>query len=97
MVERLFKLRHAIEQTIVDPNWTTFINSLHGNYHHKSFTKARAIRTNIKKDEFWDTCANFVHMVQLVLVSLTTFDGKQPCMGSAWFIIKTLKQHVLSS
>jgi hypothetical protein len=26
--------------------------------------------------EFWDTCAIFVHMVELVLISLRTFDGK---------------------
>jgi hypothetical protein len=29
-------------------------------------------------------------------VSLKAFDGKQPCMGKAWFIMKTLEQHVLS-
>jgi hypothetical protein len=33
MVERLFKLKLAIEQTIVDPNWTIFVNTLHGNHH----------------------------------------------------------------
>jgi hypothetical protein len=30
-------------------------------------------------------------------MSLKAFDGKQPCMGKAWFIMKTLEQHVLSS
>jgi len=35
-------------------------------------------------------------MVELVLVSLRTFDGKYPCMGRAWLIMKTLEQHVLS-
>jgi hypothetical protein len=35
---------------------------------------------NIKKDEIWDICANFVHMVELILISLRAFDGKQPCM-----------------
>jgi hypothetical protein len=33
MVEKSFKLRPTIEQTIVDPNWITFVNSLHGNHH----------------------------------------------------------------
>jgi hypothetical protein len=32
MVERLFKLRLAIEQTITNPNLTTFVNSLCGNH-----------------------------------------------------------------
>jgi hypothetical protein len=81
MVERLFKLKPTIEQTIVDLNWTTFINSLRGSHHQKLFTKVRAIRANVRRDEFWDICVNFVHMVELILVSLKAFDGKQPCMG----------------
>jgi hypothetical protein len=81
MVERLFKLKLAIEQTIVDPNWTTFINSMHGNHHPKLLTKVRAIQANVRRDEFWDTCVNFVHMVETILVSLRAFDGNQPCMG----------------
>jgi hypothetical protein len=32
MVERLFKFKPAMEQIIVNPNWITFINSLHGNH-----------------------------------------------------------------
>jgi hypothetical protein len=51
---------------------------------------------NIKRDEFWDICANFVHMVELVLMSLRAFDGKQPWMGRAWLFMKTLEWHVLS-
>jgi hypothetical protein len=81
MVERLFKLKPTIEQTIVDPNWTTFINSLRGNHHQKLFTKVRAVQANVRRDEFWDTCVNFVHMVEPILMSLRAFDGKQPCMG----------------
>jgi hypothetical protein len=87
MVERLFKFKLAIEQTVANPNWTTFVNSLHGSHHQKSLTKARAIRANVKKDKFWDTCANFVHMVESVLASLKTFDGKQPCVGRVWLIM----------
>jgi len=54
------------------------------------------VQTNIRWDKFWDTCANFVHMVEPILVSLKAFDGKQPCMGKAWLIMKTLERHVLS-
>jgi hypothetical protein len=28
IVERLFKLKLAIEQTIADPNWTIFVNTM---------------------------------------------------------------------
>jgi hypothetical protein len=67
MLERLFKLRPAIEQTIVHPDWTT--NTFHGVHCHNSLTKAKVIQVNyIRRDEFWDTCANFVHMVELVLM-----------------------------
>ncbi len=54
----------------------------------------RAIWANVKKDEFWNT--NFVHMVEPILMSLKTFDSKQPCTGRAWFIVKSLEGHVLS-
>jgi len=81
MVERLFKFRLAIEQIVVDIDWTTFVNSLCGSHHQKSPTKVKAIQANIRMDEFWDTCANFVHMVEQVLVSLRAFDDKRPWMG----------------
>jgi hypothetical protein len=70
---------------------TTFVNSLYGSHHQNSFTNVKAIWTNIKRDKFWDTCANFVHIVELILMSLRAFDGKQPCMGKAWLIMKTLE------
>jgi len=96
MVEKLFKLRLAIEQIIVFLNWTTFVNSLCGNHCQKLFTKAKVIRTNVRRDKFWDTCVNFVHMMEPVLMPLKAFDGKQPYMGKAWFFTKTMEQHVLS-
>jgi hypothetical protein len=40
--------------------------------------KATWAKQNVKnmKVEFWDICANFVHMVEPVLMSLRAFDGK---------------------
>jgi hypothetical protein len=43
MVERLFKLKLAIEQTIVDLDCTTFVNTLYGTHHQKSLTKVRVV------------------------------------------------------
>jgi hypothetical protein len=97
MVERFFKFKPTIEQPILDPNWTTFVNSLHGNHCQNSLAKVQIVRANIRRDKCLDICANFVHMVELVLLSLRAFDGKQPCVGSAWFIMKRLEWHVLSS
>jgi hypothetical protein len=91
MVEWLFKLKLAIEQTIANLDWTIFVNTLCGNHHQKLFTKTKVVQANIKKNEFWDICANFVYMVELVLVSLKAFDGKQLCMGKAWLLMKILE------
>jgi hypothetical protein len=53
MVERLFRPKLAIKQTIINPNWTTFVNSLHGNHRQKSLTKVRIVRANVRRDKFW--------------------------------------------
>jgi hypothetical protein len=53
---------------------------LRGNHHQKLLTKVRVVWANVRRDEFWDTCVNFVHMVEPILMSLRAFDGKQPCM-----------------
>jgi hypothetical protein len=45
----------------------------------------------MKKDEFWDTCTNFVHMVELILMLIKAFDGKQFYMGKTWLFMKTLE------
>ncbi len=67
-------MRH-VEQTVMYPEWMTFVNMLHKTHQQKFFTKARCVQTNIKKDKFWDTCANFVHMVESILVALRAFDS----------------------
>jgi len=41
----------------------TFVNTLHDTYHHKFFTKPKYFQINTRRDEFWDICANFQHMV----------------------------------
>ncbi len=73
-------------------NWENNIKKMfHINHHQKLLTKARVIQANVRRDDFWDTCTNFVHMVELVLVSLNAFDDKQPCMGKVWPTTKTLE------
>ncbi len=70
IIERWFKLRPTIEQTIIDLDWTTFVNTLCGSHCQKSFTTVKVVQVNVRRDEFWDTSANFVHVVELVLMSL---------------------------
>ncbi len=50
MVEWSFKFGLAIEKTITNLEWTTFVNTLHGTHHHKYLTKARYVRANIRRD-----------------------------------------------
>jgi hypothetical protein len=38
-----------------------------------------------------DIYANLVHMMELVIMALKAFDGKQPIMGRAWLVVKTLE------
>jgi len=87
MVEWLFKGIPIIEQIIMDLEWTTFVNTLCGTHHQKVPHQGEICSSqHKKKDWFWDICANFVHMVELVLVALKAFNGKQPIMGRAWFV-----------
>jgi hypothetical protein len=62
MIERLLKVNPTIEQIINDLKWTTSINMLHNTHRPNSFTKVKYVRTNIRRDGFWDTFDNFVHM-----------------------------------
>ncbi len=50
----------------------------------------------MQSDVFQDFCANFIHMIEPILVALKEFDGKGPCMGKAWFVMKTLEKHMES-
>ncbi len=90
----VFKLRLAIQQIVDDHDWSTFVNTLCGAHRQKSFIEAK-VQVHMKKDEFWDTCTNFVHMVELILMLIKAFDGKQFYMGKTWLFMKTLEWHVL--
>jgi hypothetical protein len=54
---------------------------LHGNHCQKLLTKTRVVQANIRRDKFWDTWANFAHMVEPILMSLTRIHGVQ----SPWY------------
>jgi hypothetical protein len=93
MVDRLVKVRQAVEQTVVDPDWNDYVDRL---TKPATRTKANTARRYVRSDGFWGTCVNFVHMVEPVLVALREFDGKHPCMGKAWLVMKNVEKHVFS-
>jgi hypothetical protein len=87
MIEWLLKMKPIVEQTFINLGWMTFVNTLCNTHGHKFLTKARYVWTNIREDKFSNTCANFVHIVKPILVTLKAFDNKHPCMekhGLSW-------------
>jgi hypothetical protein len=91
MIERLVKVKEAVESTVHDPEWNEFRRTLQGNGPKR---KADGVRRRVRKDEFWRRCVNFVHMVEPVLIALREFDGKKPAMGKAWIVMKKVEKHV---
>jgi hypothetical protein len=85
-----------VEQIVIDLGRTTFFNTLCNTHQHKSLIKVRYVQANIKRNGFWNTCANFMHMVEPILMVLKAFDSKQPCMKKVWLVMKSFEQHVLS-
>jgi hypothetical protein len=77
------------------PWMDNFFNTLCNTHQHKSLIKVRYAQANIKRNGFRNTCANFVHMVEPILMVLKAFDNKQPCMRKVWLVIKSF-EHVLS-
>lgn len=39
-------------------------------------------------------CENFVHLVELAIVTLRTFNGQSPEMGWAWLAMNNLRKHM---
>ena len=44
--------------------------------------------------DFWQICANYCNVMKAILATLKEFDGKQPCMGNVYIIMRTLCHHV---
>lgn len=44
MIEWLLKVKSIVEQTIIDPKWTTFVNMLRSIDQHKFLIKARYVK-----------------------------------------------------
>jgi hypothetical protein len=42
-IEWLLKVKSIVEQTIIDPEWTTFVNTLHNTHEHK-FIMAKYVK-----------------------------------------------------
>ncbi len=48
MIAQLLKVKSAIEQTIINLEWTAFVKTLCNIHQHKSFTKVKYVWTNLR-------------------------------------------------
>jgi hypothetical protein len=91
MVDRLVKVRQAVEVTIMDTNWNNYLDRLTSK---ATRMKANLARQYAQSDGFWGTCVNFVHMVVPMYVALHEFDGKHLDMDKAWLVMQNVEKHV---
>jgi hypothetical protein len=85
MLHRLLQVRGALKQVVIDERWKTY--TLQDNNKGKP-------RKISRDEQFWTTMENFCDLVQPMVNALRDFDGKTPCMGKIWQIMKNLSTHV---
>jgi Protein of unknown function (DUF 659)/hAT family C-terminal dimerisation region len=96
MVDRLLDVKEALKQTVSDVEWDAYVRTLSDRPTKPLRAQARDLRTLILSDdsEFWQSCANYCTVMKAAVAVLREFDGKQPCMGNVYMLMRTLRQHV---
>jgi hypothetical protein len=96
MVARVLDVKEALKQTVTDVEWDTYVRTLSDTQRKPVRTQAQELRRLILGDdsEFWQSCANYCTVMKAAVVALKEFDGKQPCMGNVYMIMKALCYHV---
>jgi hypothetical protein len=96
MVARVLDVKEALKQTVTDVEWDTYVRTLSDTQRKPIRTQARELRRLILGDdsEFWQSCANYCTVMKAAVVVLKEFDGKQPCMGNVYMIMRALRHHV---
>ncbi len=69
MAERLSKLKLAIEQIVVDHDWTNFVNLLCGKSSLEIIHKGESCSSQHKERQVLGYLWNFVHMGEPILMS----------------------------
>jgi hypothetical protein len=94
MLHCLLQVRGAFKQVVIDERWKTYTRTLRDNNKGKPRTISRDIKRFVQDEQFWTIVENFCNLVQPVVNALRDFDGKTPCMGKIWQIMKNLSTHV---
>jgi hypothetical protein len=89
-------VKEALKQTVIDVEWDMYVRTLSDTQRKPVRMQAREVRRLILSDdsEFWQSCANYGTVMKATVVVLKEFDGKQPCMGNVFIIIRILWHHV---
>ena len=98
MVGRVLDVKEALKQTITNVEWDTYVRTLSDMQRKPIQTQAQELRRLILSDDFkfWQNCANYYTVMKAVVGALKEFDGKQPCMGNVYMIMRALCQHVVA-
>jgi hypothetical protein len=96
MVARVLDVKEALKQTVTDVEWDTYVRTLSDTQEKLVWTQAQEVRRLILGDdyEFWQSCANYCIVMKAAMAALKEFDGKQPCMGNVYIIMRALWHHV---
>jgi hypothetical protein len=96
MVARVLDMKETLKQTVTDVEWDTYVRTLSDTQRKPIRTQAQELRRLILGDdsEFWQSCANYCTVMKATVVALKEFDGKQPCMGNIYMIMRALYHHV---
>jgi hypothetical protein len=96
MVAKVFDVKEVLKQTVTDVEWDTYVRTLSDTQRKPVRTQAQELRRLILGDdsEFWQSCANYCTVMKAAVVALKEFDGKQPCMGNVYMIMRALRHHV---
>jgi hypothetical protein len=89
MIERLLKARGALEQKVVDLQWTEYVSTLVDVHTKKSKPKTISLelKENVQLNYFWNCCVNFVDLVEPVMCGLVRdLDSKGEFQGRVQFV-----------
>ena len=59
MVDRLLKVKDALEQSVVDPEWRAYVTKLRDTHRDRARTFSRSVKTLVLDEHFWERCTNF--------------------------------------
>ena len=59
VVDRLLKVKQALQQSVVDEQWMSYVSGLRDTSKKKSCTISRDKRKQVLDDHFWERCTNF--------------------------------------